>query len=181
MICFHQYREKAGGALSMQSDAAGPGPDALARAMADFADAIFPGDSLFPSASDAGAHGVMAARLGERAGRDVPARLARAFLDRAKDGDPSAAAARLQVEEPALFETARTFLTFAYYEAPSVIAAIRALGHVYNDAPQPDGYALRPFDPAREAPAPARGAYVRTGDVVRVDLSGIAVSPDGAA
>jgi hypothetical protein len=181
MICFHENREKAGGALSMESEGAAGSPDDLARGLAGFADAIFPGDDLFPSASAAGAHGVAAARLGERAGRDVPARLARAFLDRLKDGDLATAAARLQAEEPALFETARTFLTFAYYEAPSVIAAIRALGHVYNDAPQPNGYALRPFDPAREAPPSPRGAYVRTGDVVRVDLSGIAVSPDATA
>jgi hypothetical protein len=165
----------------MESDGGAGSPDELARGVAGFADAVFPGDDLFPAASVAGAHGVMAARLAERAGRDVPARLARAFLDRVKDGDLPAAAARLQSEEPALFETARTFLTFAYYEAPSVIAAIRALGHAYNDAPQPNGYALRPFDPAREAPSPPRGAYVRTEDVARVDLAGIAVSPDAAA
>jgi len=164
----------------MKSDGLAGSPDELARGLAGFADAIFPGDDLFPPASTSGAHGVMAARLAERAGRDVPARLARAFLGRAKDGDLPAAAARLQAEEPALFEIARTFLTFAYYEAPSVIAAIRALGHVYNDAPQPDGYALRPFDPVREAPSPRRGGYVRTEDVVRVDLAGIAVSPDAA-
>jgi hypothetical protein len=181
MICFHENREKAEGALSMESEGDAPSPDELARGVAGFADAIFPGDGLFPSASAAGAHGVMASRLGERAGRDVPARLAYAFLDRLKDGDLPAAAARLQAEEPALFELARTFLTFAYYEAPSVIAAIRALGHVYNDAPQPNGYALRPFDPAREAPSPPRGAYVRTEDVVRVDLAGIAVAPDAAS
>jgi hypothetical protein len=165
----------------MESAAGAGSPDELARGLAGFADAIFPGDGLFPSASAAGAHGVMAARLAERAGRDVPARLGRAFLERVKDGDLPAVAARLQAEEPALFEIARTFLTFAYYEAPSVIAAIRALGHVYNDAPQPNGYALRPFDPAREAPSPPRGAYVRTEDVVRVDLTGIAVAPDAVA
>jgi hypothetical protein len=164
----------------MESDAGAGSPDELALGLAGFADAIFPGDDLFPAASVAGAHGVMASRLAERAGRDVPARLAGAFLDRVKDGDLSAAAARLQAEEPALFELARTFLTFAYYETPSVIAAIRALGHVYNDAPQPDGYALRPFDPAHEAPSPPRGTYVRTEDVVRVDLTGIAVAPDAA-
>jgi hypothetical protein len=123
----------------------------------------------------------MVARLGERAGRDVPARLAAAFLDRAKNGDAVAAVARLEAEEPALFEIARTFLTFSYNEAPAVIAAIRALGHVYNDAPQPNGYALRPFDPTREAPAPPRGAYVRTEDVARVDLSGIAVLPEASS
>jgi hypothetical protein len=180
MICFHQNREKAGGALSMEFDGAAGSPGELARGLAGFADALFPGDDLFPSASAAGAHGVMAARLAERGGRDVPVRLARAFLDRVEEGDLPAAAARLQAEEPALFEAGRTFLTFAYYEAPSVIAAIRALGHVYNDAPQPAGYALRPFDPAREAPVRPRGAYLRTGDVARVDLTGIALAGDAS-
>jgi hypothetical protein len=154
-------------------------PGEIARGIAGFADALFPGDALFPSASAAGAHGIMAARLGERVGRDAAAHLAAAFLARVGEGDV-AAAARLQAEEPALFETARTFLTFAYYEAPSVIAAIRALGHVYNDAPQPAGYALRPFDPAREAPVRPRGAYLRTGDVARVDLTGIALAGDAS-
>jgi hypothetical protein len=53
MICFHEKREKAGGTLSMESDAAGLTPDELTRAMAGFADAVFPGDDLFPSASAA--------------------------------------------------------------------------------------------------------------------------------
>jgi hypothetical protein len=54
-----------------------------------------------------------------------------------------------------------------------VIAAIRALGHDYNDAPQPDGYAMRPLARALDAPAVPRGQYVATSDVTRVDLSGL--------
>lgn len=156
-------------------------PEQLARGTAAFADAIFPGDDLFPAASVAGAHGVMVARLAEKAGGDVPGRLAAAFLARLENADPVAAASRLQREEPALFEVARTFLTFSYYEAPSVIAAIRALGHVYNDAPQPKGYALRPFDAVREAPANPRGDYVSTERVSRVDLTGIALDAGTAS
>ena len=52
----------------------------------------------------------MVARLAEKAGGDVPERLASAFLARLENADPVAAASRLQREEPALFEVARTFL-----------------------------------------------------------------------
>jgi hypothetical protein len=163
----------------MTEDTVKISPASRADAIARFANVLFPGDELFPSASAAGAHGVMAARLAERAGRSLPERLAASFLAGAQTDDMEAAQ-RLEKEEPALFETARTYLTFAYYEAPSVVAAIRALGNIYNDAPQPLGYALRPFEPGRDAPASPRGSYIRTEDVVRVDLSGIAVSWDPA-
>jgi hypothetical protein len=154
-------------------------PADIALALVRFADALLPGDALFPSASAAGAHGVMAARLRERLEPDSPARLAEALIVRDGLADPAGAATRLQGEEPKQFETARTFLTFAYYEAPAVIAAIRALGHEYNEAPQPAGYEMRPFDPARDAPAVPRGHYVATEAVSRVDLSTLAFLRDG--
>jgi hypothetical protein len=150
-----------------------PGPPATAQALAGFADALLPGDDLFPSASAAGAHGVMAARLRDRLGEGSVDRLAAALVARGGLDDAPGAAARLEADEPRLFDTARAFLTFAYYEAPAVIAAIRTLGHDYNDAPQPKGYAMRPLDPTRDAPAIPRGGFVATEDVVRVDLSGL--------
>ena len=52
-----------------------------------------------------------------------------------------------------------------------MIAAIRSLGIVYNDAPQPEGYAMRPFDPALDLPKEKRGRFVPTDAVARVDLS----------
>jgi hypothetical protein len=155
----------------MPADA--PDPRVIASTIAAFADAILPGDDLFPSAVAVGAHGVMSARLRERLGADAPARLAAALAALGGLDDAAAAAARLEAEEPRLFDTARAFLTFAYYESPAVIAAIRALGHDYNDAPQPDGYALRPLEAGRDAPAVPRGRYVATADVTRVDLSGL--------
>lgn len=148
-------------------------PRVAARVAAAFADAILPGDDVFPAASEVGAHGVMIARLRERQGADAPTRLMAALLERGGLDDAVAAATRLEADEPRLFDTARAFLTFAYYESPAVIAAIRSLGHIYNDAPQPDGYALRPFEPARDAPATPRGGYVATDAVTRVDLSGL--------
>lgn len=150
-----------------------PSPPLAARALAGFADALLPGDDLFPSASAVGAHGVMAARLRDRLGKDAVHGLAAELVARGGLDDAPDAAVRLEAEEPRLFDTARAFLTFAYYEAPAVIAAIRALGHDYNDAPQPKGYEMRPLDPARDAPAVLRGGFVATEDVVRVDLSGL--------
>jgi len=148
-------------------------PRVTASVTAAFADALLPGDDLFPSASAAGAHGVMAVRLRTRLGPEAPGRLAAALVARGGLDDAPAAAARLEAEEPRLFDTARAFLTFAYYESPAVIAAIRALGHDYNDAPQPAGYAMRPLEARRDAPAVPRGRYVATDAVTRVDLSAL--------
>ncbi len=148
-------------------------PRVIASTIAAFADTILPGDDLFPSAAAVGAHGVLTTRLRERLGADAPARLAAALVARGGFDDPDVAARRLEAEEPRLFDTARAFLTFAYYESPAVIAAIRALGHDYNDAPQPAGYAMRPLAREQDAPAVPRGRYVATGDVTRVDLSGL--------
>ena len=103
-------------------------PDDLAQALARFADALLPGDDLFPCASAAGSHGALAARLRERAGAEAPELLARALIARGVLTDPTGAAARLEADEPERFAVAQLVLTYAYYEAPAVIAAIRALG-----------------------------------------------------
>ena len=150
-----------------------PPPADLGAALARFADALLPGDDLFPPASAVGSHGVVAERLRERAGPDTPDMLARALVVRGGLDDPTRAAALLEAEEPTLFALAQMILTYSYYEAPAVIAAIRALGHVYNEAPQPNGYALRPFDAARDTPAVPRGRYLGTNEITRVDLAGL--------
>ncbi len=132
-----------------------------------------PGDETFPSASAVGAHGVLAMRLRETVGPSAPAALADAFTSRGGLEAPVEAAARMETEAPAIFEAALTALYYAYYETPAVIDAIRSLGIVYNDAPQPQGYAMRPFDPAVDLPKAKRGQFVPTAEVSRVDLSGI--------
>ena len=49
---------------------------------------------------------------------------------------------------------------FSYYETPPVIAAIQALGHDYNDAPQPLGYDdCRRSTRRADLPATPRGSY----------------------
>ena len=83
------------------------------------------------------------------------------------------AASRLEAVEPALFAVLRREIYLAYYEQPEVIAAIRGLGHPYNDAPLPDGYPAAPFDPAQDAPRHGRGRWVDTDEVRPADLSGL--------
>jgi hypothetical protein len=149
----------------------GSRPEDVPGAIAIFVDALLPGDELFPSASAVGAHGILAMRLRETVGSGAAEALATAFVSRGGLEAPEAAAASMEIEAPAIFETALTALYYAYYETPAVIAAIRSLGIVYNDAPQPNGYAMRPFDPAVDLPRERRGRFIPTGAVVRVDLS----------
>lgn len=152
----------------------GSGPsDDLTGAIAAFVDALLPGDEVFPSASVVGAHGVLVMRLRETVGPGAAEALAAAFVSRGGLDAPEAAAAAMEADEPALFDAAQTILYYAYYEMPAVIAAIRSLGIVYNDAPQPEGYAMRPFDPALDLPRQRRGHFVSTDGVSRVDLSAL--------
>jgi len=153
------------------------GPADLAGAMAVFVDALLPGDGAFPPASATGAHGVLMMRLRDTEGPGAPEALAAAFVLRGGLEAPAAAAAAMEAEVPALFDAALTALYYAYYETPAVIAVIRSLGHVYNDAPLPDGYVLRPFDPVLDLPPEPRGRFVPTEAVMRVDLSPLGLRP----
>ena len=76
--------------------------------------------------------------------------------------------------EPELFTSLRFATYFSYYELPSVIATLQAIGHDYNDAPQPFGYELPPFDPAINLPATPRGSYKKTDEIAAIDLSSLA-------
>jgi len=82
------------------------------------------------------------------------------------------AAQRFQEREPVLFAVLLNALYYSYYQSPLVIAAVRGLGIVYNDAPQPLGYEMAPFDPAPGVGVPAhpRGFYLATGEVTRIEL-----------
>ena len=156
------------------------GVEDVTGAIAAFVDALLPGDEVFPSASAVGAHGVLVMRLRETVGAGAAEALAAAFTQPRR---PRRAAGRRRRcwrrKSRALFETALTVLYYAYYETPAVIAAIRSLGIVYNDAPQPEGYAMRPFDPALDLPAEKRGRFVPTDAVARVDLSALGLLDGG--
>lgn len=160
-----------------------PIPAVEARLLGAFVDVLVPGDDLFPAASEAGAHGLLAERLRQQHGPDafdrVGAALAAASGGRSLTQLPNeervVAVERLEREEPALFDILRTILYYSYYGSPLVVRAIRDLGHDYNDAPQPRGYRMAPFDPTPglNAPAIPRGNYQRTDEVARVDLRGV--------
>ena len=156
-------------------------PAEVARTLAAFVDVLIPGDADFPPASAAGAHGLVMDRIRARLGREAFGRIVVA-LDRsgpfllATPEGRGAAVAAMEREEPELFVFLRFATYLSYYETPGVVATLRALGHDYNDAPQPEGYAMAPFDPTPgdHLPATPRGSYKRTEEIARVDLSGLA-------
>lgn len=160
-----------------------PIPAVEAGTLRAFVDVLLPGDDLFPAASEVGAHGLLAERLRQQHGPDafdrVGAALAAASGGRSLAQLPNeeqiVAVQRLEREEPALFDVLRTILYYSYYGSPLVVRAIRALGHDYNDAPQPRGYPMTPFDPTPgvNAPATPRGSYKRTAEVTRINLRGV--------
>lgn len=112
--------------------------DALAGLVGD----LLPGGAGFPGGCETGMVGVLVRRLDA------------GVLERVMfAGD----AAEFEQLEPAAFGEVRKQAYLAYYEEPAVIAAIRALGHPYNDAPLPEGYPDESIDPA---PSHGRGMWV---------------------
>jgi hypothetical protein len=154
-----------------------------AAELAALVDTMIPGDELFPSAAAVGTHGLVGPRLRQLLGRDGLARLSAtlgplAALDRA---GREAAVGRLEKADPELFGIVQMTIYLSYYEQPAVVAAVRAMGHDYNDAPQPDGYALPPFDPDLDLPRRPRGAFVATAEVRRLDLTTLDFLHEGRA
>ena len=160
-------------------------PARIAAMLRELVDVLLPGDGRFPPASDAGTHGLVADRLVAQTGESALDDLARTITACGGPLGPLGAAERravvrrFEAEHPERFETLRTIAYLAYYESPAVVRAVRALGHVYNDAPQPAGYAMAPFDEGDplQAPLHRRGHYVRTADVARLDLAPLPADP----
>lgn len=137
-------------------------------------DALLPGGNGFPAASATGMTGLLVARL-LAADATLLDRVAECLHAQGALPDGTErwhdAAARLEADEPKLFEELRKYAYLTYYEQPGTIAAIRALGLRYNDAPLPDGYPAERFDPSTDAPRHTRGRWIATGQIQRVDLS----------
>ena len=160
-------------------------PARIAAMLKALVDVLLPGDGRFPSASDAGTHGLVADRLvaqtGESALDDLAGTVAACGgpLGPLSVAERQAVVRRFEADQPEQFETLRMIAYLAYYESPAVVRAVRALGHVYNDAPQPAGYVMAPFDEGNplQAPAHRRGDYVRTEDVARLDLAPLPADP----
>jgi len=95
--------------------------------------------------------------------------------------DMTATLAALEQERPADFTALWRLAVYGYYSRPETIAAIqRDLAQHYHGAPLPLGYAhaMAAWDASDpfQMPTTPRGTYIRTEDVRRVDLSGIAGS-----
>ena len=137
-------------------------------------DALLPGGNGFPAASATGMTGLLAARL-LAADSSLLGRIAESLRTQGALPDSTErwhdAAARLEADEPKLFEELRKYAYLTYYEQPATIEAIRALGFRYNDAPLPDGYPAERFDASTDAPRHRRGRWVATEQIQRVDLS----------
>jgi len=134
-----------------------------------FADVLLPGDGLFPAASASGMAGLLLARLAA----DKDAVLDRLVAAIGESAPPRETVARIERDEPKLFEKARTIVYVTYYEQEPVVAAIRALGMPYNATPLPEGYAPEPFDAAVDAPTHRRGSWIPTDKVVPVELESL--------
>ena len=160
-------------------------PAEIAAMLRALMDVLLPGNERFPAASDAGTHGVVADRLMAQTGETALDDLAQAVADCGGPLTPlgpaerQAVVRRMEETHPEQFETLRMVSYLAYYESPAVVRAVRALGHVYNDAPQPAGYAMACFDESDplQAPAHRRSGYLRTEDVTRLDLAPLPSSP----
>lgn len=162
-----------------------PTPRHMAQTLAAFVDTLLPGDDLFPPASLAGVQELLADRLRERSGVSAVVALVEwldqfcgdtRYFAQATPEERAAAVSRLELEAPDLFTFAYAATCYAYYASPLVTAAIRLLGHEYNEAPQPDGYTLPRFDftPGVNVPFAPKGFYKATEHIKRVDLASLA-------
>jgi hypothetical protein len=86
--------------------------------------------------------------------------------------------AALERELPADFAALWKLAVYGYYSRPETIAAIsRDLAPAYHGAPLPLGYAhaIAPWDPddPTQRPRSARGTFIPTAEVRRVDLAAL--------
>lgn len=155
-------------------------PPSQAAELAALVDALLPGSERFPSASAVGVQWSLARRwptTGQPLTLDVMLAALGDLGGPLANLDPARRVemvARFEALHPATFAALRRVAYLSYYEAPSVIAAIAAHGHDYRAAPQPEGYALRPFDHERDAPRHSRGRYLSTSEVNCVDIGALA-------
>lgn len=137
------------------------------------AETLLPGGAGFPSFAATNSGEVMLRRLRTELPEQLVATLRARGAPPATVSEWTETASHLEAIEPALFTEFRKQAYLAYYEQPPVIAAIRTLGHPYNDAPLPDGYPTEPFDAARDAPRHGRGRWIDTDDVRQADLTAL--------
>jgi len=152
-----------------------------ARLLAALVGELIPGGNGWPSAAEAGVHGLIGLRLCADWGEAEINRLADAvswndgaFPERTAE-ERVALVARFESTDPALFETLYNATVLAYYETPFVVAAIRRSGRPYSALPHVTGYPMPPFEFNRDRPNHARGHYLNTDQVRPVETSGLAL------
>jgi hypothetical protein len=155
-------------------------PAGVAATFAAFVDVLIPGDDVFPSASTVGTQGLLAERVRQQRGveavAEIAARLAGTGPLVGADVEMQRATVRqLEENDPILFSFLYTATCFSYYQHPTVTAAIRSLGHDYNDSPQPDGYLMPKFDftPGVNVPMNPKGSFKWTDWLEPVDISSL--------
>lgn len=151
----------------------------LSTMLRDLVDVLIPGEGDWPSGSLAGTHGILGMRLLEEQGPQALLELETALaacggpLGPLGEDERVAVVARLENSRPKLFTLIRTATYLGYYESPSVIPQVRALGQPYDPVPILQGYHLEPFDRERDRPRHNRGHYIPTDQVKPVDISGL--------
>ncbi len=135
-----------------------PNPEALAAVL----DTMLPGDDVFPSASAVD----LAAEMIEHPVFAIPTQAALALLPEGLHAADAAARiaaiAALEAHHPAVFAPFITAVYSVYYAAAPTLRAVEAATGYAARPPQPEGYALKPFDPALLAVPAARAPHYRT-------------------
>jgi hypothetical protein len=124
-------------------------------------DLMIPGDEVFPQPSQIDLAAAMTSH--ERFGAMAEAMLAALptdFATQARDGQ-IAAIEQIERDRPAVFDPFVVGLYSLYYVHPSVLTAVEHTSGYAARAPQPEGYVLKPFDPAIVAVPAARGPQYR--------------------
>lgn len=124
-------------------------------------DTLVPGDDVYPSASAAGILDGLAdhARFSETL--TGLADLLPADFAAMDETQRVAALERLESSRPDLFGAAVVAVYSLYYTRQPVLDTIEATNGYSARPPQPEGYALKPFDPAFVAVPAARPAHYR--------------------
>jgi len=127
------------------------------------AEVLLPGGDGFPSASETGMSELLSSRLASVAQRlQAAITAAGGPLGPLSPEQRHAVVARIEADEPLLFDELRKIVYLTYYEQEKVVAAIRALDLPYNAAPLPEGYAPEAFDATIDAPKHGRGRWKPT-------------------
>lgn len=154
-------------------------PTERTRMIRALVDELIPGADGWPSASDAGVHGIVALRVFSEWSEAEIKTLADMLgwqnggLSNADATTRIAAVEAFEAANRDLFDKIYTAVTLAYYETPFVIEAIQKTGRPYSHRPHVTGYAMAPFNFAQDVPGHRRGRYLTTSDVRPVDTSAL--------